>query len=136
MLMDSFLCFSLHTGTVILGWYGFCSAFLSVIGCSTYFGHIDEFINSTFNTSTSNMTSNDIEFLRDISVTTIAVMIGLYVIECLASLFIIYGASNVSYKISRFLIEIKLTFLLLFRTSDCFWCLGYWNVEFNFCISP
>jgi hypothetical protein len=97
-VLDSFFCFSLHTGTVVLGWFGFTSAFLSIIGWSMNFNNIDEYIKRTFNGTDlpdpDKMTPQDLDFLRDAAVASIAIMIGFYVIECIASLFIVVGASN------------------------------------------
>lgn len=41
---SGFFCFSLHTGTVLIGWIGFVSAFFSIIGFSLYYDDIDGFI--------------------------------------------------------------------------------------------
>jgi hypothetical protein len=42
--VDGFLCFSLHTGSVLLGWIGFASAFFSIIGLSMSFNDVDGMI--------------------------------------------------------------------------------------------
>jgi hypothetical protein len=97
-VLDSFICFSLHTGTVILGWFGFTSAFLWIIGFSMNFNNIDEYIRKTFNGTDlpdpDKMSPDQLQFMRDAAVASIAIMIGFHVIECLASLFIIIGASH------------------------------------------
>lgn len=43
-VLDSFFCFTLHTGTTLLGWLGFSSAVLSIINGSMSFKKIDEWI--------------------------------------------------------------------------------------------
>lgn len=44
LAFDGFFCFSLHTGSVLLGWLGFVSAFFSIIGWSMSFNNIDGLI--------------------------------------------------------------------------------------------
>lgn len=44
MSLDGFFCFSLHTGSFLLGWLGFASSFFSIIGWSLSFSNIDGLI--------------------------------------------------------------------------------------------
>lgn len=95
-VLDGFLCFSLHTGTVLLGWLGFISSFFSIIGWSLSFNNIDGFIKNLNITDKSpdDWSPQDIEFMRNIATFIISMLIGFYIIEALASLFLIHGASN------------------------------------------
>lgn len=95
-VLDGFLCFSLHTGTVLLGWLGFISSFFSIIGWSLSFNNIDGFIKSLNITDKNpdDWSPADIDFMRNMAIFIISMLIGFYVIEALASLFLIHGASN------------------------------------------
>jgi len=97
LLFDGFFCFSLHTGSVLLGWLGFVSSFFSIIGWSMSFNNIDGFIkelNITNGKNPDDWNEDEIEFMRRMAVSIICMLIGFYVIEALASLFLIHGASN------------------------------------------
>jgi len=97
MTLDKFFCFSLYTGSVLLGWLGFVSAFFSIIGWSMSFNNIDGFIkelNITNGKNPDDWNEADIDFMRNMAITIISMLIGFYVIEALASLFLIHGASN------------------------------------------
>jgi len=97
MTLDGFFCFSLHTGAVLLGWLGFVSAFFSIIGWSMSFNNIDGFIkdlNITNGKNPEDWAPEDIDFMRKMAISIISMLIGFYVIEALASLFLIHGASN------------------------------------------
>lgn len=96
-VLDGFFCFSLHTGSVILGWLGFVSAFLSIITCSLSFNDIDGFIKDLNITNGKNpdyWTPDDVDFMRNFAISAISMLIGFYVVECVASLFLLHGASN------------------------------------------
>lgn len=98
-LLDNFFCFSLHTGSVVLGWLGLSSAIISVISWSVSYQNIDGFIKEHFNvtgndTDDTNWQPADIYFMRNAAVSIISMLIGFYIIECLASIFLIHGASN------------------------------------------
>jgi len=92
--MDGFFCFSLHSGAVILGWLGFVSAFLSIITWSVSFNDIDGFIKDLNLTNDKEWTPADEAFMHRAAVSIISMLIGFYIIEALASLFLIHGASN------------------------------------------
>jgi len=97
LLFDGFFCFSLHTGAVLLGWLGFASAFFAIIGWSMSFNNIDGFIkelNITNGKNPNDWGPDDIDFMRRMAISIISLLIGFYVIEALASLFLIHGASN------------------------------------------
>jgi len=97
MTLDGFFCFSLHTGSVLLGWLGFVSSFFQIIGWSMSFNNIDGFIkdfNITNGKNPSDWNEADLDFMRMVAITIISMLIGFYVIEALASLFLIHGASN------------------------------------------
>jgi hypothetical protein len=99
MATDGFFCFSLHTGAVLLGWLGFVSAFFSIIGWSLSFNNIDDVIKDLNITNPNgknpeDWSPEDIAFMRSMAVTVISMLIAFYVIEALASLFLIHGASN------------------------------------------
>jgi len=97
LLFDGFFCFSLHTGAVLLGWLGFASAFFAIIGWSMSFNNIDGFIkelNITNGKNPNDWGPDDIDFMRRMTISIISLLIGFYVIEALASLFLIHGASN------------------------------------------
>jgi hypothetical protein len=97
LLLDGFFCFSLYTGAVLLGWLGFASSLFSIIGWSMSFNNIDGFIkelNITNGKSPDDWNDDDIDFMRKMAVSIISMLIGFYVIEALASLFLIQGASN------------------------------------------
>lgn len=95
-ILQGFFCFSLHTGTVILGWLGFISAFFSIIGWSLSFNNIDGMIKSLNITDKQpdDWTPQDIEFMHNAAIFIISMLIGFYVIEALASLFLVHGAAQ------------------------------------------
>ncbi|KAL7047429.1 hypothetical protein ACKWTF_002902 [Chironomus riparius] len=94
-ILNGFFCFSLHTGSVILGWLGFISAFFSIIGWSLSFNNIDGLIKSLniTNKQSDDFTPEDIEFMHNAAIFIISMLIGFYVIEALASLFLVHGAA-------------------------------------------
>jgi Domain of unknown function (DUF4728) len=95
-LTDGLFCFSLHTGTVLLGWLGFISSFLSIIGWSLSFSDIDGMIKNLNITDKDpdDWTPQDVDFMRNAAIFIISMLIGFYVIEALSSLFLIHGASH------------------------------------------
>jgi hypothetical protein len=110
LVLDGFFCFSLHTGTVLLGWLGFISSFLSIIGWSLSFNNIDGIIKKLNITDKNpdDWTPDQIDFMRSSAIFIISMLIGFYVIEALASLFLIHGASN-----NKRLFLGKATFMIL-----------------------
>lgn len=118
-VLDGFFCFSLHTGTVLLGWLGFITSFFSIIGWSLSFNNIDGFIKDLNITDKNpdDYTPADIDFMRNMAIFIISMLIGFYVIEALASLFLIHGASN---NKRLFLGMIKLKFNDRYLRSNLF----------------
>ena len=94
-VLNGFLCFSLHTATVLIGWLGFISAFFSIIGWSLSFNNIDGLIKNLNLTDKQpdSWTPDDIEFMHNAAIFIISMLIGFYVIEALASLFLVHGAA-------------------------------------------
>jgi len=97
LLFDGFFCFSLHTGAVLLGWLGFASSFFAIVGWSMSFNNIDGFIkelNITNGKNPDDWSPDDIDFMRRMAISIISLLIAFHVIEAIASLFLIRGASN------------------------------------------
>ncbi|KAG5677520.1 hypothetical protein PVAND_007275 [Polypedilum vanderplanki] len=94
-ILNGFFCFSLHTGSVLLGWLGFISAFFSIIGWSLSFNNIDGIIQSLNVTDKTPdaWSPEDIAFMHNAAIFIISMLIGFYVIEALASIFLVYGAA-------------------------------------------
>lgn len=94
-ILNGFFCFSLHTATVLIGWLGFISAFFSIIGWSLSFNNVDELIKNLNITDKQpdDWTPEDIAFMHKAAIFIISMLIGFYVIEALASLFLVHGAA-------------------------------------------